>query len=313
MLGRHGDSLFWMARYLERSENIARRIQAAFHYALSREDDGKDEWTTIISDSGSSYIFNQKFDEITVTDAINFLLRDKDNINSILSLVYKARQNGRSVRTSLTQEVWLSLNESWIACETALKRPAKIRDLPAVLEGIVRGSSLFRGALYGTMLHNDIFNFLRLGTYIERADNTLRIMDSKYYQLLPTARVIGGSEDQSQWEVMLRSLAAWRSFNWLKKGRLDPISVADFLIFDERMPRSINFCYKEIKLNLEDLSNSYCSDYESLYAASQIWTALHHSASVDKRIKLREFIADHIVKNNLLSLAIASDFNLCKQ
>ena len=177
----------------------------------------------------------------------------------------------------------------------------------------MRGSSLFRGALYGTMLHNDIFNFLRLGTYIERADNTLRIMDSKYYQLLPTARVIGGSEDQNQWEFMLRSLAAWRSFNWLKKGRLDPISVADFLIFDERMPRSIHFCYKEIKLNLEDLSNSYCSDYDSLNAASQIWTALHHSASIDKRIKLREFIADHIVKNNLLSLTIASDFNLCKQ
>ena len=313
MLGRHGDSLFWMARYLERSENIARRIQAAFHYALSREDDGKDEWTTIISDSGYGYIFKQKYDETTVTDAINFLLRDKDNVNNILSLVYKARQNGRSVRTSLTQEVWLSLNESWIACETALKRPANIRDLPAVLEGIVRGSSLFRGALYGTMLHNDIFNFLRLGTYIERADNTLRIMDSKYYQLLPTARVIGGSEDQSQWEVMLRSLAAWRSFNWLKKGRLDPISVADFLIFDERMPRSLNFCYKEIKLNLEDLSNSYCSNYNSLNAASQIWTALHNSASVDKRIKLREFIADHVVKNNLLSLAIANDFNFCKQ
>ena len=313
MLGRHGDSLFWMARYLERSENIARRIQAALHYALSREDDGKDEWTTIISDSGSGYIFSQKYHETSVTDVINFLLRDKDNVNSILSLVYKARQNGRSVRTSLTQEVWLSLNESWIAYETALKRPTNIRDLPAVLEGIVRGSSLFRGALYGTMLHNDIFNFLRLGTYIERADNTLRIMDSKYYQLLPTARVIGGSEDQSQWEVMLRSLAAWRSFNWLKKGRLDPISVADFLIFDERMPRSIHFCYKEIKLNLEDLSNSYCSDYDSLTAASQIWTALHHSASIDKRIKLREFIADHIVKNNLLSLAIASDFNLCKQ
>ena len=291
MLGRHGDSLFWMARYLERSENIARRIQAALHYALSREDDGKDEWTTIISDSGSGYIFSQKYHETSVTDVINFLLRDKDNLNSILSLVYKARQNGRSVRTSLTQEVWLSLNENWIACETALKRPANIRDLPAVLEGIVRGSSLFRGALYGTMLHNDIFNFLRLGTYIERADNTLRIMDSKYYQLLPTARVIGGSEDQSQWEVMLRSLAAWRSFNWLKKGRLDPISVADFLIFDERMPRSIHFCYKEIKSNLEDLSNSYCSDYDSLTAASQIWTALHHSASIDKRIKLREFIA----------------------
>ena len=178
MLGRHGDSLFWMARYLERSENIARRIQAALHYALSREDDGKDEWTTIISDSGSGYIFNQKYDETTVTDAINFLLRDRDNVNSILSLVYKARQNGRSVRTSLTQEVWLSLNESWIACETALKRPANIRDLPAVLEGIVRDRSLFRGELTATTHHNDIFNVLRRTTHTSSAATTMRRRDS---------------------------------------------------------------------------------------------------------------------------------------
>ena len=201
MLGRHADSLFWMARYLERSENNARRIQAAFHYALSREDDGREEWKTIISESGSEMVFKDKHSELTLTDATNFLLRDRDNVNSIITLIYKARQNGRSVRANLTQEVWLSLNESWIACETALKKPVKIRDLPGVLEGIIKGSSLFRGALYGTMLHNDIFNFLRLGTYIERADNTLRIMNSKHHQLLPTARVIGGNEGQSQWEV----------------------------------------------------------------------------------------------------------------
>ena len=212
------------------------------------------------------------------------MLRDRDNVNSIITLIYKARQNGRSVRANLTQEVWLSLNESWIACETALKRPVKIRDLPGVLEGIIKGSSLFRGALYGTMLHNDIFNFLRLGTYIERADNTLRIMNSKHHQLLPTARVIGGNEGQSQWEVMLRSLAAWRSFNWLRKGQLDPASVANFLIFDARMPRSINFCYKEIKSNLSDLSNYYCSNYVSYQMACELLKTLNAPTWAIKRL-----------------------------
>ena len=311
MLGRHGDNLFWMARYLERSENAARRIQATLHHALSREDEGREEWAAIVVSGGAETVFDTKYDTFSTTNVINFLLRDRDNFNSVISLMSKARQNGRSVRTSLTQEVWLSLNESWIACEAALKRPVNIHDLPTILEGIIKGSSLFRGALYGTMLHNDIFNFLRLGTFIERADNTIRTVDRKYHRLLPTAKVIGGSEDQSQWEVLLRSLAAWRSFNWLKKGRLDPLGVADFLIFDERMPRSINFCYKEVKANLEDLSSFYGRDYNSLEMARQICLDLSEKRSKNiRKINLRGFITEHIAKNNQLSMTIASDFNL---
>jgi len=311
MLGRHGDNLFWMARYLERSENLARRIQATLHYALSREDEGEEEWTALIMNHGLGPLFEEKYDDPTTIDIINFLLRDRDNFDSVVSLMSKARNNGRSVRTSLTREVWLSLNESWMKCESDLKRPVNIRDLPVILEDIIKGSSLFRGALYGTMLHNDIFNFLRLGTFIERADNTIRTIDTKYHRLLPTAKVIGGSNDQGQWEVMLRSLAAWRSFNWLKKGRLDPLGVANFLIFDERMPRSIKFCYKEVKSNLEDLSNSYKKDYGSLALANEIFIGLNDdSLQNTQEIDLKVFLTEHIEKNNQLSQAIASDFNM---
>jgi len=311
MLGRHGDNLFWMARYLERSENLARRIQATLHYALSREDEGEEEWTALIMNHGLGPLFEEKYDDPTTIDIINFLLRDRDNFDSVASLMSKARNNGRSVRTSLTREVWLSLNESWMKCESDLKRPVNIRDLPVILEDIIKGSSLFRGALYGTMLHNDIFNFLRLGTFIERADNTIRTIDTKYHRLLPTAKVIGGSNDQGQWEVMLRSLAAWRSFNWLKKGRLDPLGVANFLIFDERMPRSIKFCYKEVKSNLEDLSNSYKKDYGSLALANEIFIGLDDdNLQNTQEIDLKVFLTEHIEKNNQLSQAIASDFNM---
>jgi len=311
MLGRHGDNLFWMARYLERSENLARRIQATLHYALSREDEGEEEWTALIMNHGLGPLFEEKYDDPTTIDIINFLLRDRDNFDSVASLMSKARNNGRSVRTSLTREVWLSLNESWMQCESDLKRPVNIRDLPVILEDIIKGSSLFRGALYGTMLRNDIFNFLRLGTFIERADNTIRTIDTKYHRLLPTAKVIGGSNDQGQWEVMLRSLAAWRSFNWLKKGRLDPLGVANFLIFDERMPRSIKFCYKEVKSNLEDLSNSYNKDYESLGLADEIFTSLNDDRLRNvQEIDLKVFLTEHMAKNNQLSQAIANDFNM---
>ena len=311
MLGRHGDNLFWMARYLERSENLSRRVQATLHYSLSQEDEAEEEWMSLIKNDGLEAIFNEKYDVPSITNVINFLLRDRDNINSLASLMSKARNNGRSVRTSLTQEVWMSLNESWMTCDAALKRPVNIHGLPVLLDNAIKGSSLFRGALYGTMLHNDIFNFLRLGTFIERADNTIRTIDNKYHRLLPTARVIGGRDDQSQWEVMLRSLAAWRSFNWLKKGRLDPLSVANFLIFDECMPRSIKFCYKEVRSNLEDLSNSYGNDYESLNLAHAIYLGLSDEYSINiHKIDLRIFIAEHILKNNELSQKIANDFNM---
>ncbi len=311
MLGRHGDNLFWMARYLERSENLSRRVQATLHHSLSQENEAEEEWMSLIKNDGLETIFNEKYDVPSITNVINFLLRDRDNINSLASLMSKARNNGRSVRTSLTQEVWMSLNESWMTCDAALKRPVNIHGLPVLLDNIIKGSSLFRGALYGTMLHNDIFNFLRLGTFIERADNTIRTIDNKYHRLLPTARVIGGRDDQSQWEVMLRSLAAWRSFNWLKKGRLDPLSVANFLIFDERMPRSIKFCYKEVRSNLEDLSNSYGNDYESLNFAHAIYLGLSDEYSINiHKIDLRIFIAEHILKNNELSQKIANDFNM---
>ena len=311
MLGRHSDNLFWMARYLERSENLSRRIQATLHHSLSQEDEAEEEWMTLIKNDGLEPIFDEKHDVPSITNVINFLLRDRDNINSLASLMSKARNNGRSVRTSLTQEVWMSLNESWMTCDSALKRPVNIHGLPVLLDNIIKGSSLFRGALYGTMLHNDIFNFLRLGTFIERADNTIRTIDNKYHRLLPTAQVIGGSNDQSQWELMLRSLAAWRSFNWLKKGRLDPLGVANFLIFDERMPRSIKFCYKEVRSNLEDLSNSYGSDYESLNLAHSIYRGLSDEYSTNiHKIDLRIFIGEHILKNNELSQKIAIDFNM---
>ena len=311
MLARHGDNLFWMARYLERSENLSRRIQATLQHALSQEDEGGEEWTAVVTNHGWAPVFDEKYDDPTTTNIINFLLRDRDNPDSVASLMSKARNNGRSVRTSLTQEVWLSLNESWMTCESTLKRTVNIRDLPVILENIIKGSSLFRGALHGTMLRNDIFNFLRLGTFIERADNTVRTIDTKYHRLLPTAKVIGGSNDQSQWEVMLRSLAAWRSFNWLKKGRLDPIGVADFLIFDERMPRSIKFCYKEVRSNLEDLSSSYDKDYQSLSLANEIYLSLNDdNLGNATKSDLKFFLTEHIAKNYQLSQAITNDFNM---
>ena len=307
MLGRHGNNLFWMSRYLERSENNARRIQAVLHYALGREDEGREEWASIIAAGTDMEVFTEKYKDHTMANAIDFLLRDDSNPNSVFALMSNARQNGRAVRTALSREAWQSLNESWIDCEAALKRPVKMRDLPTVLQTIIKNSEGFRGTVFGTMLRNDIFNFLRIGTFVERSDNTSRMVDAKYHRLLPLAKVIGGGEDQSQWEIMLRSVAAWRSINWLK---LEPSGVADFLIFDARMPRSLHLCYKEIVLNLTALSEDYGRQFISLDMAREILANLENNDASDVyNMDLKLFITNHIVSNNNLGLAIASDFN----
>ena len=311
MLGRHADNLYWLARYLERAENIARRIESGLHYALTRPNESEGEWLSILVSTGGDALFRQNYDTVSMSNVINFMLRDKANTNSIISLLEMARKNGRSVRTTLTQEVWQSLNQSWMTGQAALKRPVKMRDLPTILENTVQGSSVFRGALYGTMLHNDIFNFLRLGTFIERADNSARIIAHNYYRLLPTASVMVGESDNSQWEIILRSLGGWRSFNWLNRGQVDPAIVADFLIFDERMPRSLSYCYKEIQSNLCDLETDYEREYDAGILARTIRKKLKDGASrTNFASDLHEFITDFIATNNQLSLTIAEDFNL---
>ena len=215
------------------------------------------------------------------------------------------------MRNALTQEVWQSLNESWMSGKEALKRPVKVQDLPAILENIIKGSSVFRGALYGTMLHNDIFNFVRLGTFIERADNTARIVGFRYQSLLPTASMSLGDTDYSQWEILLRSLSAWKSYNWVHRGRLDPSDVASFLVFDNRMPRSLLFCYSAICKNLTDLETSYGRDYGSAHQARETLKQLVGGKQSDiHRFNLREFIDNLIHENNDLSLAIAVEFKL---
>ena len=153
MLGRHADNLFWMARYLERTENSARRIQSAFLHTLTQRPDGDEEWAAILHSTGKAAAFAKRHESVSMAHVIDYLLRDKANEDSIISLLANARQNARSVRTALTQEVWQSLNESWIIMNTALARPVNIRELPSILENIIKGSSVFRGALYGTMLH----------------------------------------------------------------------------------------------------------------------------------------------------------------
>jgi len=195
MLGRAANGVYWMARYLERAENTARLIDVGFHLALTRGNRAsqEEEWRSVLTTTGQEAGFLAKNQDVTGAQVFNYLLRDRDNPGSVLAMIENARTNARVVRTSLTNEVWEATNETWMILRELLARPVRETNLGEVLSTIRRRATLVRGAMDGTMLRNEVFNFARIGTFIERADNTARILDVKYYVLLPSVAWVGSS------------------------------------------------------------------------------------------------------------------------
>lgn len=263
-----------MFRGLERAENTARLIEAGFRIALTRSNDPETEWKSVIVTSAQQDAYQKKHDSYDSKRVAEFLLRDPDNPSSVRLTMKAARDNARLVRTALTTEVWSAVNESWMLLENLLKEPVAEADLPAVLDTIRKQSALVRGALYGTMLRNDIFDFCRLGMFIERADNTARILDVKYHALLPSPSFVGGRMDKAQWEMILRSVSAHRSFRWAGDWDYNASNIANFLILDRRMPRSLAFCAKHIVENLTYLANAYGGESPSMELAKELESQL---------------------------------------
>ena len=309
MLGKTAGGIYWMFRFLERSENTARLIEAGFRIALTRSKDPVSEWKSVLTAAGVRTNYDQKYDSYTAAHALDFLLRDTDNPSSVISSIENARTNARMVRTALTTEVWEAVNESWMALKAALKNPVTETKLPAVLGEIRRHTALVRGAVHGTMLRNDIFDFTQIGIALERADNTARIIDVKYYTLLPSASFVGSTLDNVQWETILRSVSAHRSFRWLNNDDISPSSIADFLIFDSRFPRSLSFCSRLLEDNLGYLAKDYnarmpCHD---MIDAQRERLRGHNISSVFDE-GLHSFITSFIHENNALGLQIEQDY-----
>lgn len=270
MLGKTAGGLYWMFRYLERAENTARLIEAGFRIALTRSSDPESEWKSVIVTSAAQAAYEAKHSVYNSANVTDFLLRDPQNPNSVLSIIKFARDNARLTRTALTTEVWSAVNETWMMLTSLLKEPIPETDLPEVLGIIRQQSALVRGALHGTMLRNDIYDFCRLGTFIERMDSTARIIDVKYYALLPATSFVGSRMDNVQWETILRSVSAHASFRWAVDGEYNASNIASFLILDARMPRSLAFCASQISENLDYLSSDYGAQSKSRNMAQEL-------------------------------------------
>ena len=309
MLGKTAGGLFWLFRSLERSENTARLIETGFRIALTRPAGSDDEWHSVLQTAGVDLFYTAKHGDVEQAKAIDFLLRDKDNPSSVLSSISSARQNARLTRTALTREVWEAINDAYISLKDTLARPVAPKNLPDVLAVIRQHSALVRGAMHGTMLRNDIFDFCRLGTFLERADNTARILDVKYYVLLPSVTQIGSSLDNIQWETILRAVSGARAYRWLTQGDITPIGIADFLIFDGRMPRSLRFSVRKIGANLAYLEENYGQRHASHDLVDVLQARLQHGTIDDVFDDgLHQFLTDILNDLGQLGRQIEQDY-----
>jgi len=301
-----------MSRYIERAENIARLTEVGYRISLTPAVAAghREDWKSTLAAAGCLDAFTARYATISAENARNFLLFDPGNPSSVRSCLETARNNGRSVRTAFTREVWEALNMTWIDFRKVRPGDVGAARLPEFLDWIRQRSNMFRGALSGTLLRDDGFAFSQLGAHMERADNTARILDVKYYVLLPSHQAVGGDLDAYQWEMILRSVTAHRSYRHVYKDRYRPWKVADFLILRREMPRSLHFCYDWIEGSLGDLMKSTGRGAESRRQATAIAGRLRRSG-IDAIFQsgLHEFLAGFLRDNASLADAIADDFN----
>lgn len=309
MLGRTAYGIFWMFRYLERAENTARLLEAGFRMALTRGSHSDEEWRSLLTTLGLAHAYDARFDETTGQQVSNFLLRDPANSASVLAMIENARTNARMVRTALTREVWEATNEAWMTLGEAMARPVRMAQLTDLLGLVRRHAMLVRGALEGTMLRNEIFNFARIGNALEAADNTARILDVKYHVLLPSVAWVGSTLDNAQWEMMLRSVAGERVFRWLNAGTLDPRGIAHFLICDGRFPRSLAYSYSKLASNMQGLTREHGNSPPShVLIEAAIGQLRTQTIGEIFDYGLHEYLTDFISGNLAIADAIAADF-----
>ena len=253
MLSSTADSLYWLARYVERTENVARIVLVGHRMASMARSlgAGGDEWLSTLIATGCEPGFFAKYSEAGAGAVIDYLVRDPDNSSSVFSCLETARRNARAVRTALTADMWDALNETWLKARDYAGQPMTLDTAPPFLEWVRERSQLFNGAYDSTMLRNDAFYFTRLGTFLERADNTARILDVKYYLLLPQDEGVGGATDYYQWQSILRSVSALRAYHWVYHDRLQPWLIAELLLLRREMPRSLISCYDQITRYLD--------------------------------------------------------------
>ncbi len=315
MLARTADNLYWLARYIERAEHLARIVNVTRRLAALPSTNERDraEWESALSSVGALERFQTMHNKITPDDAIEFLVYEPTNPSSIVNCIESGRFNARAVRTALTAETWDSINTGWLELKRLQQARSDHRyDLDALgqlLDLAMKMSLDVDGSSYRTMLRNDAYWFGRLGLYVERADNTARLLDVKYNILLPDTEVVGGSLDYFQWTAILRAVSVLTSYNWVYRDSVKPWLIADLLILRQEMPRSLISCYDNIVRFLDALARAYGRQGASQRHGRQVLTRLENT-SINQVFSagLHEFITGFVDDNNKLGAEIAEQY-----
>jgi uncharacterized alpha-E superfamily protein len=312
MLSRTAENLYWLARYVERAEYLARTIEATLRVtALPNAYVGKtNEWDSALLTAGAADGFYSHYTEADERSVVEYLLFSTDNPSSIRNCIESARLNARAVRVALTGEMWDTINSAWIELQETWRAGPMTREQLAKFLRFVQEISLrFDGSAYRTMLRNDAYWFSRLGLHLERADNTARILDVKYHLLLPEKEHVGGPLDYYQWTSILRSVSALTAYHWVYRETLKPWLIADLLILNDSLPRSLASCYGNLVRNLDQIGVAYGRQGPSQRHARGVRNRIEHSKMDDIFQRgLHEFIQEFLGDNARLGEIISSQY-----
>lgn len=254
MLSRVADSIYWLNRYIERAENVARFVDVNLNLMLDLPTGLPQQWEPLVLTTGDLKDFQKSYGESTPENVINFLTFDSEYPNSIISCLQMARENARSIREIISSEMWEEVNAFYLIVKEAATKPPQ-SNLPYFFTQVKLSSHRFAGVMDATMTHNEGWHFGQIGRLQERADKTARILDVKYFYLLPSAEWVGKPLDQIQWIALLRSVSAYEMYRKCQR-RITPSNVAEFLILNREFPRSIYFCLREVERCLHEVTGT---------------------------------------------------------
>ena len=312
MLSRVAENLFWIGRYIERAENVARVVDAARRMSSLPNETGRgltNEWSSILVVAGARETFGPAYERADAGAAVDHLLFSENNPSSVARCIHAARENAREVRFAITRECWEILNTAWSEMRRITPLDATGAGLSDVIDWIKAQSALFRGALIGTMLRDDGYSFMRMGGSVERFDYTARMIDVKYHVLLPSLTDIGAHTDHYQWLSLLQASAGYRAYVHVTKSEITARGVGEFLILEKSFPRSLLYNTRRIAEHLRNLSSFYGRDAACGGLVDGYIRELE-SKSIDDIFDqgLHEFLTDAIDRNYQIANALANSY-----
>ncbi len=310
MLSRVADSVYWMSRYIERAENVARFVDVNLQLLLDAPEGQDQQWDPLVAITGDYAEFGRRYGAATESSVIQFLTFDSDNPNSILSCVRAARENARSVREIISSEMWLQLNRFYLMMNSAAQEPGGLDQHEGFYDEVKQAGHLFSGITDATMTQGEAWHFSRLGRMLERADKTSRLLDVKFFLLLRSAEDVGTPLDDLQWAAVLRSASAFEMYR-KRQGRISPRGVVDFLMLDREFPRAVQFCLLAARDSLHAISGTPPGTFRhgSEKLLGQLCSDLSF-AGVDEVIQhgLHEYLDELQTKLNQVGLGIIETF-----